>query len=116
MNFKHGLSTRWATALIESCLHCFMKFIALIGFLILILSQVNPYWILAQIDKATESTPPPFTTAIHVSIDPYAGMPSLANISDSDEAPYDSDSNSDSNDGMPPLVDLSDSDSGYGSN
>ncbi|KAJ7588752.1 hypothetical protein C8J56DRAFT_1049673 [Mycena floridula] len=65
---------------------------------------------------ATESAPPPFATAIHVSIDPYAGMPSLADISDSDEASYDSDSDSDSDNGMPPHVDLSDSDSGYGSN
>ncbi|KAJ7574966.1 hypothetical protein C8J56DRAFT_901681 [Mycena floridula] len=82
-------------------------------------AQIHPQWVLARINKATESTPPVTTTVIHASInlhvDPYAGMPSLPDMLDSDELPYNSDCDSDSDDGMPPLIDLSDSDSGYGS-
>ncbi|KAJ7589040.1 hypothetical protein C8J56DRAFT_888658 [Mycena floridula] len=56
--------------------------------------------------QATFSAQPPVT----ISVDPHAGMPSLADMSDSDAAPYDSDSNPN----MPPLIDIDESDLGYG--
>ncbi|KAJ7593194.1 hypothetical protein C8J56DRAFT_886192 [Mycena floridula] len=53
---------------------------------------------------------------IHLTVDPHDdGMLSLEDPSDSDEEPYVSDSDSETDDGMPPLIELSDSDSGYGS-
>ncbi|KAJ7587539.1 hypothetical protein C8J56DRAFT_890452 [Mycena floridula] len=81
---------------------------------------INPQWLRARLDQATDPASSPVAIAtIHVSVDPhvdlYAGMPSLADMSDSDEVPYDSDSDSDSDDGIPPLIDLSNSDSGYDS-
>ncbi|KAJ7579960.1 hypothetical protein C8J56DRAFT_896590 [Mycena floridula] len=141
MHFKRGLSTRWATAIIDSHLRCFSElpfngvddisaeFIvpttdAAIAWAFSdhavdirrFRAHVNPRWILSRIDKATETVSHPVApAAIHVSVDPYVGIASLADMSDTDDAPYDSESDSDSDDGMPPLIDLSDSDSGYGS-
>ncbi|KAJ7584660.1 hypothetical protein C8J56DRAFT_893300 [Mycena floridula] len=81
---------------------------------------INPQWLRARLDQAANPASSPVAIAtIHVSIDPhvdlYAGMPSLADMSDSDKVPYDSESDSDSDDHMLPLIDLSDSDSGYDS-
>ncbi|KAJ7587581.1 hypothetical protein C8J56DRAFT_890500 [Mycena floridula] len=125
MNFKRGLSTRWAAAVIEWRLRCFNELpfsgvddIA-VEFTVpttdaartdaavawafsdhaielrRLRAHINPQWLLARLAQATSSAQSP----VFISVDPHV------------DPPYDSDSDPE----MPPLIDIDESDSGYDS-
>ncbi|KAJ7577110.1 hypothetical protein C8J56DRAFT_899207 [Mycena floridula] len=69
-----------------------------------------------RVTQTVLAPPPAPVSVIHLTVDPHDdGMLSLEDPSDSDEEPYMSDSDSETDEGMQPLIELSDSDSGYGS-
>ncbi|KAJ7572823.1 hypothetical protein C8J56DRAFT_1138249 [Mycena floridula] len=120
MNFKRGLSTRWAAAVIEWRLRCFneLPFSGVDNIAVeftvptndaavawafsdhavelrQLRAHINPQWLLARLAQATSSAQSP----VFISVDPHVNPP------------YDSDSDPE----MPPLIDIDESDSGYDS-
>ncbi|KAJ7588897.1 hypothetical protein C8J56DRAFT_889654 [Mycena floridula] len=121
MSFKRGLITRWATAVVHWRLRCFSE-LPFNGVDDIAAEHIPPNdasiaWTFSDHAVDVQRFRARFNPQwLRARLDQGDGLPSLADLSDSDEGPCDSDSDDSSDDGMPPLIDLSDSDSGYESN